>query len=69
MVRWLAEKLRDNGLSVAVLSRGYKSAAGQLGDEQIMLDRLLNAPGLLPGPAPCQSRPYRGRGNAAPGTA
>src|SRR5258708_7179001 len=39
MVRWLAAKLRDDGFHVAVLSRGYKSAAGQLGDEQIMLDR------------------------------
>ena len=48
MVRWLAGRLRDGGLSVAVLSRGYKSAAGQLGDEQIMLDRLLNAPALPP---------------------
>jgi tetraacyldisaccharide 4'-kinase len=48
MVRWLAGKLRDNGVSVAVLSRGYKSAAGQLGDEQLMLDRLLNAPALQP---------------------
>ncbi|HEX4794795.1 MAG TPA: tetraacyldisaccharide 4'-kinase [Humisphaera sp.] len=48
MVRWLAAKLRDDGHRVAVLSRGYKSAAGQLGDEQIMLDRQLNSPGSAP---------------------
>lgn len=48
MVRWLAAKLRGAGMNVAALSRGYKSAAGHLGDEQIMLDRLLNAPPLKP---------------------
>ena len=46
MVRWLANRLRIQGHRVAVLSRGYKSAAGELGDEQIMLDRLLNGPGV-----------------------
>src|SRR5689334_16905684 len=34
MVRWLASRLRDMGKSVAILSRGYKSMPGQLGDEQ-----------------------------------
>jgi len=48
MVRWLAAKLRDDGYEVAVLSRGYKSAAGELGDEQIMLNRQLNTAGLAP---------------------
>jgi len=42
VVRWLAERLRDAGRRVAVLSRGYKSAPGTLGDEQRMLDALLN---------------------------
>jgi tetraacyldisaccharide 4'-kinase len=48
MVRWLAARLRDEGRRVAVLSRGYKSAAGKLGDEQLMLDQLLNGPGMEP---------------------
>ena len=46
MVRWLAGQLRAGGKQVAVLSRGYKSAPGQPGDEQIMLDHLLNGPGV-----------------------
>jgi tetraacyldisaccharide 4'-kinase len=45
LVRWLAQRLRDHGKQVAVLSRGYKAAPGALGDEQLMLDRLLNGPG------------------------
>ena len=47
VVRWLASKLRDEGRRVAVLSRGYRAAggAGALGDEQVMLDRLLNGTG------------------------
>jgi tetraacyldisaccharide 4'-kinase len=48
MVRWLAGNLRDAGHTVAVLSRGYKSADGKPGDEQIMLDRCLNGPGTKP---------------------
>lgn len=48
VVRWLASRLRDEGRRVAVLSRGYGATAGALGDEQLMLDRLLNAPGRLP---------------------
>ncbi|HWE94388.1 MAG TPA: tetraacyldisaccharide 4'-kinase [Tepidisphaeraceae bacterium] len=48
MVRWLAGSLRDAGHTVAVLSRGYKSADGKPGDEQIMLDRCLNGPGTKP---------------------
>jgi len=42
MVRWLADRLRQEGHHVAVLSRGYGSAPGSLGDEQVMLERLLN---------------------------
>ncbi len=48
MVRWLAGRLRGEGIGVAILSRGYKSVAGRLGDEQLMLDQMLNAPGLPP---------------------
>lgn len=41
-VRWLAERLRDAGKTVAILSRGYKAGApGELGDEQRMLASLL----------------------------
>ena len=42
VVRWLAESLRGRGRRVAVLARGYGAPAGQLGDEQLMLMRLLN---------------------------
>lgn len=42
IVRWLAQRLRDEGKRVGILSRGYKAARGTLGDEQRMLDRLLN---------------------------
>lgn len=48
VVRWLASRLRDAGRRVAVLSRGYKAAPGSLGDEQRMLDELLNEPGRPP---------------------
>ena len=50
VVRWLAGRLRERGLRIAVLSRGYRAgghgggAGGALGDEQVMLDRALNAP-------------------------
>ena len=42
VVRWLAERLRDHGRRVAVLARGYGARPGQAGDEQMMLDGLLN---------------------------
>ena len=42
VVRWLAERLRQSGKSVAILSRGYKAQPGALGDEQQMLASLLN---------------------------
>lgn len=48
MVRWIAEHLRTQGRHVAIIARGYKSKPGQLGDEQRMLDRLLNGPGKEP---------------------
>jgi tetraacyldisaccharide 4'-kinase len=49
VVRWLAESLRSEGRRVAIISRGYRAAApGQLGDEQLMLARQLNAPGRGP---------------------
>lgn len=48
VVRWLAERLRDSGQTVAVLSRGYKAEPGLLGDEQRMLADLLNARGQPP---------------------
>lgn len=57
MARWLASRLREFGKTVAILSRGYKSAPGKLGDEQIMLDRLLNAPGMPP--VPLRAHPDR----------
>ena len=48
MVRWIAEHLRNQGPHVAIIARGYKSKPGQLGDEQRMLDRLLNGAGKEP---------------------
>jgi tetraacyldisaccharide 4'-kinase len=42
VVRWLAEKLRSSGRRIAVLARGYRARPGQLGDEQLMLQRLLD---------------------------
>ncbi|HEY8749605.1 MAG TPA: tetraacyldisaccharide 4'-kinase [Tepidisphaeraceae bacterium] len=42
VVRWLAERLRDEGRQVGILSRGYGSKPGELGDELTMLDRALN---------------------------
>jgi tetraacyldisaccharide 4'-kinase len=42
VVRWLAGRLRDAGRHVAVLARGYGARPGELGDEQLMLRRLLN---------------------------
>jgi len=48
MVRWIAESLRNQGQHVAIIARGYKSKPGELGDEQRMLDRLLNGSGKEP---------------------
>ena len=44
LVRWIAERLRDSGRAVAVLARGYGARPGELGDEQLMLQRLLGEP-------------------------
>lgn len=48
MVRWLAERLRADGKTVAILSRGYRAQDNDLGDELTMLDRALNVPGSKP---------------------
>ncbi len=48
VVRWLCERLRAAGDRPAVLMRGYKARAGERGDEQAMLEGLLNREGLLP---------------------
>ncbi len=47
VVEFLARSLRDAGLRVCILSRGYKSAGG-VSDEQRMLEDALNGPGLAP---------------------
>lgn len=45
VVRWLAERLRAQGRTVGILSRGYGAAGTGLGDELTMLDRAINAGG------------------------
>jgi tetraacyldisaccharide 4'-kinase len=67
VVRWLASKLRDEGRRVAILSRGYRAVggAGAPGDEQLMLDRLLNAPGVAPGAPRVAIRAHPDRSKAA----
>jgi tetraacyldisaccharide 4'-kinase len=45
MVRWLSDRLREQGRHVAVLARGYRSGGLEAGDEQRMLDAVLNAGG------------------------
>ena len=45
VVRWLAERISGAGRRVCVLSRGYGATPGELGDEQLMLRRLLNEAG------------------------
>src|SRR5688500_12133964 len=42
-VRWLAEQLRESGRKPAVLMRGYRVHGAAVSDEQVMLDRYLNA--------------------------
>ena len=42
VVQWLCERLREAGERPAVLMRGYKAASGAQGDEQAMLESLLN---------------------------
>jgi tetraacyldisaccharide 4'-kinase len=48
VIEWLATRLREQGRHVAILSRGYKSAPNEMGDELTMLDRSLNRSGLPP---------------------
>jgi tetraacyldisaccharide 4'-kinase len=60
VVRWLAERLRGAGRSVAVLSRGYGARPGEWGDEQRMLADLLNRPGEQP--VVIRSNPNRAEG-------
>lgn len=54
IIRWLAAALRDRGLAVAILSRGYKAEPGQLGDEQRMLLAQLSADSQSPGGPPIE---------------
>ncbi|MDB5323513.1 MAG: lpxK [Phycisphaerales bacterium] len=48
VVRWLCERLRDAGERPAVLMRGYRARGGERGDEQAMLEGLLNREGVPP---------------------
>ena len=48
VVRWLCERLRGLGERPGVLMRGYKSGPGERGDEQLMLEGLLNREGVAP---------------------
>jgi tetraacyldisaccharide 4'-kinase len=48
VVRWLCEALRGAGERPAVLMRGYLAAAGEKGDEERLLDGLLNRDGAQP---------------------
>lgn len=50
VVHWLCERLRAVGHRPAVLMRGYKAAAGERGDEERLLDGLLNRDGEAPVP-------------------
>src|SRR3954470_9847499 len=50
VVRWLCERLRGAGRRPAVLMRGYKAESGERGDEQAMLEGLLNRVGVQPVP-------------------
>lgn len=48
VVRWLCERLRKAGERPAVLMRGYGARNGERGDEQAMLEGLLNQGGSSP---------------------
>jgi len=48
VVRWLCERLREAGERPAVLMRGYGAREGERGDEQAMLEGLLNQGGASP---------------------
>jgi tetraacyldisaccharide 4'-kinase len=60
VVRWLCERLRDAGRTPAVLMRGYKARPGQRGDEQAMLEGLLNGTGTKPVIVHADPRRYAG---------
>jgi tetraacyldisaccharide 4'-kinase len=44
VVRWLYEKLREAGMTPAILMRGYGARPGEMGDEEKMLRSLLPDP-------------------------
>lgn len=48
VVQWLCERLRAAGQRPAVLMRGYKAQPGERGDEQAMLEDLLDRDGVTP---------------------
>lgn len=50
VVHWLCERLRAVGHRPAVLMRGYKALVGERGDEERLLDGLLNRNGEAPVP-------------------
>jgi tetraacyldisaccharide 4'-kinase len=60
VVRWLCERLRDAGRRPAVLMRGYRAAAGERGDEQAMLEGLLNRPGVEAVPVHADATRFEG---------
>jgi tetraacyldisaccharide 4'-kinase len=63
VVRWLCEQLREAGERPAVLMRGYKARQGERGDEQAMLEGLLNREGVAP--VVVQADPNRHAGGLA----
>jgi tetraacyldisaccharide 4'-kinase len=63
VVRWLCEQLRGAGERPAVLMRGYKARPGERGDEQAMLEGLLNRDGVAP--VVVQADPSRHAGGLA----
>jgi len=63
-VRWLAEQLRAGGRKPAVLMRGYRVKGAAVSDEQLMLDRYLNAAATGPR-IPVHADPDRVAGAAA----
>jgi tetraacyldisaccharide 4'-kinase len=60
VVRWLCERLREAGERPAVLMRGYKAEPGERGDEQAMLEGLLNREGVTPAIVRAEPNRYAG---------
>jgi len=58
VVHWLCDRLRAAGERPAVLMRGYKAKPGEKGDEQEMLEALLNRDGAPPVPVLANPRRY-----------